>query len=103
MAEMNSLSESLLLSHEARFLKSRQLDSSLLDIFTGEREGSDEERARLQEITGRLGQDIYREAVYLLSRTITEGSREARNIFEDVIHHRNGMVRTLKRKKERSN
>ncbi|MBN1308929.1 MAG: hypothetical protein JXA18_13485 [Chitinispirillaceae bacterium] len=53
MAEKKPVSESLLLLQEARFLKNRQPDPSLLEVFTGERGGSDEERARLQAITGR--------------------------------------------------
>lgn len=85
------------LSREARFLKNRLLDSTLLEIFTGEREGTDEERKKLHAITKKRKKGIYTEAVFLLTHTFVSDSREAQRIFEDIIHHRNSLVRSLKR------
>jgi len=85
------------LSLEARFLKNRQLDVTLLEIFTGERTGTDTEIKRLLSIKNTLKKDIYKEAVYLLTHTCMNDSKEAKQVFEDIINHRNSMVRSLKR------
>ncbi|MBN1293997.1 MAG: phosphoenolpyruvate--protein phosphotransferase [Candidatus Latescibacteria bacterium] len=82
---------------EAKLLKEKLLDLSLVEVFAGEREGSPEEQKKLKEITARLKHRIYTEAVYLLTHIIIESSEESRRIFEDIIKHRNDMVRLLKR------
>jgi hypothetical protein len=85
------------ISQEAKFLKNRMLDSSILDIFTGERYGTYEERNQLNKVIKKLKKRVYVEAVYLLTHSLVENEKEAHKIFEDIVHHRNSMVKALKR------
>ena len=87
----------LFLRQEARFLKHRLMDADLLEIFTGERAGSREEKKKLHEIISKIQQDIYIEAIYILTHTFINNASEARTMFEEIIQHRNNMVHALKR------
>ncbi len=86
-----------IIAREARLMKEGRLTLELLEVFAGEREGNEKERGQVRAITGALKQGIYREAVYLLTHTWVERPKEARVIFDDIIYHRNSMVRLLKR------
>lgn len=95
--EKNYRQASGAIAREARFLKETLLDPALLEVFAGERAGTAEERAKLNHSIARLKGRIFTEAVYLLARVYIEDPREARRIFDDIIRHRNAMVRALKR------
>lgn len=87
----------MFLRQEARFLKHRLMNADLIEIFTGERSGSEEEQKKLREIIGKLQQGIYIEAIYILTHTFINNALEARIMFEEIIQHRNNMVHALKR------
>lgn len=90
-------SVSSIIAREAKLMKGEGLNHRLLEIFAGERKGSVEERDRLKALIGSLKDRIYTEAVYLLTHTEIEQPRRARKVYEDIVHHRNEMVRVLKR------
>ncbi|MBF0430641.1 MAG: GGDEF domain-containing protein [Fibrobacteria bacterium] len=90
-------SKALALSREAKFLKNRVLTIELLEIFTGEREGTAKEKSKLKAITKKLQNKIYIEAVYLIAHKFVDDVAEARKIFDAIIRHRNGLVKILKR------
>ncbi|MBN2536340.1 MAG: phosphoenolpyruvate--protein phosphotransferase [Spirochaetales bacterium] len=85
------------MKQEARYLKSLKLNLDLLYIFLGERKGSEEERNHLKDIISEMGDEIYTEAVCLLTHTYPRNHAEAKKIIVDIIKHRNKMVDLLQR------
>lgn len=85
------------MKQEARYLKSLKLNLDLLYIFLGERKGSEDERKHLKDIINEMGDEIYTEAVCLLTRTYPRNHSEAKKIIVDIIKHRNKMVDLLQR------
>lgn len=85
------------MADEARLLNKRHLDLELLEVFTGEREGSEAEQARLHRIAGQLREGIYSQAVYVLTHTTIENPTDAKRVLQDIIRHRNSIVKGLGR------
>ncbi len=86
-----------ILREEAKFFKNNSLTYDLLEVFIGEREGTEEEKRKLSRIMNRHKDGIYINAVYLLIHKVIKNKVEAKKIFNDILKHRNGMVKLLGR------
>lgn len=85
------------IKQEARFLRTLKLSPESLEVLMGERPGTKKEKEKLRKISRAIGADIYKEAVYLMTHFITQNNEEAKKIYDDIIQHRNIMVKLLNR------
>lgn len=77
--------------------KSSHLTGTLLEVMTGERQGTEDEQKKLSALSAKLKGKIFIEAVYLLTRKHIRDSETAHDLFERILTHRKCMVNALKR------
>ncbi|MBN2443024.1 MAG: phosphoenolpyruvate--protein phosphotransferase [Spirochaetales bacterium] len=82
---------------EVKYLKSLKLNLDLLYVFLGEKKGTELEKEQLEKYIEEMQNEIYIEAVYLLTHTYPQNQGEAKKIVVDIIKHRNRMVDLLQR------
>ena len=83
---------------ESRFINERRFNVQLLEIFSGERSGTANERKKLRAIRKKIGEKIYVEAVHLLTNRIIPETREARKVFDEIQGHQMMMTSKLQRR-----
>ncbi|MFP4416409.1 MAG: putative PEP-binding protein [Chitinispirillaceae bacterium] len=97
IADILEIPEFTSISQEAKYLGRRLLSHDLIEIFTGNRQGTAQQQEKLQAIWSQLGNGIYVEIVYSLTHTLVRDKEEARKIYEEIIAHRAMITRMLNR------
>lgn len=82
---------------EAQFLIEKRLDHELVKIFAGELAGTEEEKRLISSLLKQLGNDFYVEVIYILSHLIIKNRSEAKQIYVNIIKHRNKLNSILQR------
>ncbi len=96
-ADIFEIPEFTSISQEAKYLGKRLLSHDLIEIFTGTRDGTSEQKNKLDALTSRLGNGIYVEIVYSLTHTLVRDKDEARKIYEEIIAHKTFITGMLNR------
>lgn len=86
-------------SDNSRDINIRQssIDQEVLDVLAGIREGSEEEKRRVEEVLRCCGDAAYSQAIYLLTRTIPQNPSKAKQIFDAIVSHRHTLSSQLRR------
>src|SRR5262245_8826149 len=82
---------------EANFINEQRLDYNLLKVFAGEREGTDAELETIDSLRKSRKDNIYIEALYVLTHKIIEDALEAKDIYMRIIEHRDQLTGLLGR------
>jgi len=82
---------------ETNLLKKKGLTIDLLEILSGERDGTKHEITTLNRIMSRLKEKVFIEAVYLLTHMYIDVPGEAHSIFNEIMEHRKHMMASLGR------
>lgn len=85
------------INEEAKFIRERAFNMSLLEVFIGLRPGTSEERKSIQALRKKLKNKIYVESVYLLTHKLIPDEKKAKSVFEKILRHQGQMSRKLKR------
>lgn len=85
------------LNIEIKMRNSSHLTGELLEILTGDRNGTNFEKKRLLRLTSRLKEKIFIEAVFLLTHKYIRNSEIAHQMFNKILEHRDGMIKALGR------
>jgi diguanylate cyclase (GGDEF)-like protein len=85
------------LNLEIQMRRRSHLTGTLLEVLSGERRGTENERKKLLALSSKLKGKIFVEAVYLLTRKQIKDSETAHELFERILFHRKSMVDMLKR------
>jgi len=97
LSEMEKIKLPQNIHQEAKFLKNMRLTYDLLEVFMGEKKGTLKQRKRVYQIFRKLRENIFIEAVYLLTHTIMAHTSEAKKTYNNILKHRNSMVVLLRR------
>lgn len=82
---------------EAQYMLENKLDYRLIKIFSEEWEGTHEERKRLDDIQKKSKDDLYIEIIYILTHKIIKDVKEAKNMYQEIIVHKDNISKKLKR------
>ncbi len=85
------------LKQEAKFMKEQTFDLRLVEVYSGQREGTPAEIVRLDALRAELGERIYAEAVYVLTHQVMPAT-EAKKAYGEIIDHRRRLSNALRRK-----
>jgi len=82
---------------EAQFIKQKELDYNLVKVLSGEWKGTKKEREHLNNLKKKLKDDIYTEAIYILTHKVIRDVKQAKELYLKVIEHKNHLTKKLKR------
>ncbi len=79
------------INEEAKFIRERAFNMTLLEVFIGLRAGTPREREVIQKLRKKLGNKIYVESVYLLTHKLIPDAKKAKKVFEGILDHQKKM------------
>ncbi len=82
---------------EVQFMRERWLDYGLVKVFARDRKGLPEENSILENLKEKLQDNIYVEAIYVLTHKIIKNSHQAKELYFQIIAHRDYLAQTLGR------
>ena len=85
------------IQEETQFLKEKKMDYVLAKVLSGDWKGTKKEREELGRLKDKLKDDIYIEAIYVLTHKIIRDVKEARHLYLNVIKHKDRLIKKLKR------
>ena len=85
------------INEEAKFIRERAFNMTLLEVFIGLRAGMSVERKTIRKLRKKLGNKIYVEAVYLLTHKLIPDEKKARKVFGEILFHQKEISHRLGR------
>lgn len=73
------------------------MDYNLIKVFSTDWEGTNKERERLSDLQRQLRDEFYIEVIYILTHKIIKDVKEAKEMYKDIINHKESLAKKLKR------
>lgn len=82
---------------EAQYLKEKRLDYNLVKVYSGEWQGTRQEREELAKLRKQLEDEIFVEIIYILTHQIIRDVKQAKEIYFAILDHKDRLTKLLKR------